>query len=86
MPTKPKRTVYVVSTRTTSTGGFEWRYTLPAARQFHEEELKASKRFEDYETHFVGAVEVPDGLTGQAITDWLDERPEVWDFTPSWED
>lgn len=73
--------VFVVSTHTEGTGGFNWFRHEQAARDFFASELKTREELasERYDVRYVGPVVVPEG-SPDAITAWLDsEGIELWD-------
>jgi hypothetical protein len=73
--------VFVVSTHTEGTGGFNWFRHEQAARDFFASELKTHEELapERYDVRYVGPVVVPEG-SPDAITAWLDgEGIELWD-------
>lgn len=80
-------TVYVVSTRTDSTGSFDWFYVEADARSFFATEEAVSAEFRAapslgiYEPHYIGPVVVPFTLSADAdeITNWLDANPDLWE-------
>ncbi len=78
--------VFVVSTYTEGTGGFDWFWTEQDARTF----LETESGHTDQETHWVGAVQPPahfglieatDSRAGlaDAITDGLNSNPDLWE-------
>lgn len=76
------RTVFIVATHTTGTGGFEWFYAESDALTFLAKEQNISVLLapEKYKVNYVGPVKVPGTLGLDAITEWLDtDGVELWD-------
>lgn len=65
--------VYVAASAGDSTAGFEWRLTRADA-------IKAIRPFiADGDDTKVSVVEVPDGLSRDDTTAWVDANPELWE-------
>ena len=76
--------VYVTSNRTEGTGGFQWRYEQADALKLYKQDGGAEGLiFPDGSrllARWVGAVEVPDDVGREGITEYIDARPRLWDF------
>lgn len=71
-----KRTIYLVgAVLPGSSGGFEWRETRPEAEQARTGSFDPAAEL----VTPVRAVQVPADLDSEAVTDWLDARPELWE-------
>lgn len=56
-----------------STGGFRWALSWEKVVEFMS---GAASPGHDYR---IAAIEAPAGLSGDDLTNWLDERPDLWE-------
>lgn len=61
--------------RENGTGGFHWFPDRPGAGAFLSELVETTT-----DDLIIRQLDVPDGMTDQAVTDLIDENPDAWGF------